>query len=75
MKARIIDISELKKKPEQREAEQLLNQLSPSKAIEVTLSEKETPRKVSRIYRRAAEDLGKTIRVATKEGKIIVTLK
>ena len=75
MKARIVDLAELKKRPEQREAEQLLTQLSPGKAIEVTLAGDETPRKVSRLYRRAAESLGKEIRVMTKEGKIIVTLK
>ena len=75
MKARIVDLAEIKKKPEQREAEQLLTQLSPGKVIEVTLAGDETPRKVSRLYRKAAESLGKEIRVMTKEGKIIVTLK
>ncbi len=75
MKAKLIDLEELKKKPEQREAEQLLTQLIPGKAIEVTLVGDETPRKVSRLYRRAAESLNKEIRVMTKEGKIIITLK
>lgn len=75
MKAKIIDVEELKKKPEQREAEQFLSQLSPGKAIEVTLTEQETPRKVSHLYRKAAGNLGKDIRVMTKEGKVIVSLK
>lgn len=75
MKAKIIDIEELKKKPELREAEQLLNQLTTGKAIEVTLTEKETPRKVSRLYRKAAGNLGKQVRVMTKEGRVFVSLK
>ena len=75
VKARIIDLEDLKKKPEQREAEQLLTQLSPGKAIEVTLSGDETPRKVSRLYRKAASNVGKAIRVMTKEGKVIVSPK
>lgn len=75
MKAKIVDLAELKKKPQEREAEQFLNQLGPDKAIEVTLTGEETPRKVSRLYRKAATRLGKEVRVISKEGKIFVTLK
>lgn len=75
MKTRIIDLAELKKRPEEREAEQFLNQLSPGKAIEVTLVGEETPRKVSRLYRKAAGNLGKDVRVMTKQGKVIISLK
>lgn len=75
MKARIIDIAELKKRPEEREAQDLLNQLNPEKAIEITLTGQETTRKAARIYRKVAQSLGKDIRVNTKEGKIIVRLK
>ena len=75
MKARIIDLAELKKRPEQRDAEQLLTQLTAGKVIEVTLSENDTPRKVSHLYRKAADSVGKDVRVMTKEGKVIVSLK
>ena len=75
MRTRIIDIAELKKKPEEREAEQFLNQLSPDKAIEVTPIGQETPRKVARLYRKVARNLGKDIRVRTRGEKVIVILK
>ena len=75
MKARIIDLEDLKKSPEQREAEQLITQLTPGKGIEVTLAAGETSRKASRVYRKAAVKLGKEVRAMTKEGRVIISLK
>lgn len=42
----MIDIAEVRKSPEEREAGQLLNQLSRGKAIEITLTENETPKRI-----------------------------
>ena len=77
MKARIIDVSELKKKPEEREAEQLLEQLTLGKAIELIPSGNETPRRLARLFRDAAKRVQKEIRVTTKDKgqKLIIVLK
>lgn len=77
MKAKIVTVADLKKTVAEREAEQLLSQLenSKDKAIEVILESAETPRKVSRIFRKAAETLGKTITARTREGRLIIQLK
>lgn len=77
MKAKIVTIADLKKTVAEREAEQLLAQLANSKdkAIEVILESAETPRKVSRIFRKAAQTVGKTVVARTKEGRLIITLK
>ena len=79
MKAKIVSIADLRKTLAEREAEQLLAQLAnqndPKKAIEVTLESAETPRRISRVFRRAAETLGKTVTTRTKEGRLIVRLK
>ena len=77
MKARIVDIAELKRKPEEREAEELLNQLSPGKAIEITLTGNETARTIARLYRNTAKNLQKEVRVTTKDkgAKVIVIPK
>lgn len=79
MKAKLVSITDLKKTVAEREAEQLLSQLmqqnDQTKAIEVTLESPETPRKVNRIFRRAAESLGKTISTRTREGRVIIRLK
>lgn len=78
MKAKIVSITDLKKTVAEREAEQLLKQLAqsdPDKAIEVTLERAETPRKINRIFRKAAQTLGKTIHMRTREGHIIIRLK
>lgn len=74
MKARIVDVAELKKTPEEREAEELLKQLGTGKAIEITLAGDETPRTVARLYRVSAKRLQKEIRVRTieKGAKVIV---
>lgn len=74
MKARIVDISELGKKPEEQEAEEFLNQIGPGKAVELTITGEETRRQVTRLYRRAAESPEK-IRVMDREGKVIIVLK
>lgn len=77
MKARIVDLAELKRKPEEREAEELLTQLSAGKAIEVVLTGNETARRIARLYRDAARKLQKEVRVTTREKgtKVIVALK
>ena len=77
MKAKIVSLIDLKKTVAEREAEQLLEQLANSKdkAIEVTLESPETPRKINRIFRKAAETLGKTITARTREGHIIIRVK
>ena len=79
MKAHIIDARELKKTQAEREAELLLKELAQNKdgekAIEIVLEQKETPRKINHIFRKAATTLGKEIRARTKEGKVIIRLK
>ena len=77
MKARIVDIAEVRKSPEEREAEQLLNQLSPGKAIEITLTENETPKKIIRLYRHVSKRMRKTVRIETMDhgAKLLVYLK
>ncbi|MBA7644676.1 hypothetical protein ES703_52421 [subsurface metagenome] len=77
MKAKIVSITDLKKTVAEREAEQLLTQVvnSEGKAIEVTLESAETPRKINRIFRKAAESLGRTITARTREGRVIIRLK
>ena len=67
MKARIVDIAEVRKSPEERETEQLLNQLSPGKAIEITLTENETPKKIIRLYRHVSKRMRKMVRIETKD--------
>ena len=78
MKAKIVSLTDLKKTVAEREAEQLLTQLmqqnSPDKAIEVVLESPETPRKISRIFRKAANNLGKTIKARRREGRLIIRL-
>jgi len=79
MKARIVDVADLKKTQAEREAEILLQGLlqhkDDKKAIEVILEQAETPRKVNRIFRRAAASLGKEIRIRSKEGRVIIRVK
>ena len=77
MKARIVDIDEVRKTPEEREAEGLLAQLEPGKAIEITLDHTERPKNIARLYRIAARRLRKYIRVETIEegAKLLVYLK
>ncbi len=79
MKAKIVSITDLKKTVAEREAEELLTQLvqksDDDKAIEVVLESPETPRKINRIFRKAAETLGKTITTRTREGRVIIRLK
>ena len=77
MKARIVDMAELKKKPEVREAEDLLQQLTGGKAIEVTVTGSDTVRKTARLFREAAKTLQKEVRVTTREkgAKVVITLK
>ena len=77
MKARIVDIAEIKKTPEEREAEELLNQLEPGKAIEISLGEGDTPKKVARLYRYTAKRLRKMVRIDTwdRGTKLLIYLK
>ena len=67
MKTRLIDLSELKKKPEEYQAEELLRQLTQNQAIEVTLTGHETSRKAARLFRRVAKGLGREVQVKTLE--------
>ena len=78
MKAKIVSLIDLKKTVAEREAERLLTQLSQGSqdnVIEVTLQKPETSRKVNQIFRKAAETLGKTITIKTREGRAIIHLK
>ena len=77
MKARIVDIDEIKKTPEEREAEELIGQLVPGKAIEITLTEGETPKRITRLYRYAAKNLRTRVRIDTLDrgAKLLVYLK
>ena len=77
MKARIVDIAEVKKTPEEREAEELLSQLAPGKAIEITLTGNDTPKRIARLYRYTAKRLRKYVRIETieKGTKLLVYLK
>ena len=74
MKAKIIDKSELKKTQLQREAEELVAQLTTEKAIEITPDD--TPsRTARRAFRQAAAALGVAIRMRKKGDKIYVLRK
>lgn len=77
MKSRIVDLAEVKKTPEEREVEGLLGKLSLGKAIEITLTGGEAPKRVARLYREAARRLRKEIRIETLErgAKLLVYLK
>ena len=75
LKAKIVDIAELKKNPQERVAEQYLSKLTNNNAIEVTLTGKDTIRKVARIYRKMAKVVGKNIRVRASEGRAFITLR
>lgn len=77
MKSRIVEIVEIKKTPEERQAEEMLNQLAPGKAVEVTLSDNEAPKKIIRIYRYSAKRLQKRVRIETLDrgAKLLIFLK
>ena len=71
MKAKIIDKSELKKTQLQREAEELLGQLTAETAIEIT--PQDTPDStVRRAFRLAAVSLGIEIRMRKKGDSIYI---
>ena len=77
MKARIVDIAEVRKTPEEREAEELLGQLGPGRAIEISLGNGDTPKRIGRLYRCTAKNMRKMVRVETmdKGKKLLVYLK
>ena len=77
MKTRIVNIADVKKTAEEREAEEPLNQLAPGKAIEITLTGNDTPKRVARLYRYAAKRLRKFVRIETieKGAKLLVYFK
>lgn len=75
MKAQIVKIADLKKTRAEFEAERLLLELNSDKAIKVSLQGSETPRKINRIFRKAAEAMGKTITARTKNGTVVIRLK
>jgi len=75
MEAKIIKLSELKKTPEEREAERLVSQLDAVNAIEVALGPSDSPRKVTSLFRRAAKTLGKQIRIRRRDDKVYVVLR
>lgn len=80
MKARIVDVADLKKTQAEKEAELLLKEFlqgkdNNKKAIEVILEAKETPRKINRIFRKAAATLGNEISCRSREGRVIIRVK
>lgn len=74
MKAKIIDKSELKKSPTERQAESLLRRLSADKAVEVNL-DGTSARTVRRAFSRAAANLRLSIQLRTRDDKVYVLLK
>ena len=74
MKAHIISKADLKKTPDELQAERLLDQLTEDNAIEVMLNG-QSARTVRRIFTKGAESKGKVIHLRTKEDRVHVTLK
>lgn len=74
MKAKLIDKHELKKTPEERQAEGLLRRLAPDKAIEVTPDGSST-RTVRRLFSKCAANIGLDIELKSKDDKVYVLLK
>ena len=74
MKARIIDVSELKKSALEMEAEGLLGKLTKDKTIEVT-PDRQSARTIKRAFNKAATTLGLTIRYRTRNDRLYVLLK
>ena len=77
MKARIVDIEEIKKTADEREAEELLNQLGPGKAIEITLADNDTPKKIARLFRHTSKRLRKYVRIETMDNgaRLLIYIK
>ena len=74
MKAKLIDKTELKKTPDERQAEGLLRRLEPDKAIEVTPDGSST-RTIRRLFSKCAGTLGLEIELKSKDDKVYVLLK
>ena len=74
MKARLVDKSELKKSPEERQAESLLRRLKADKAIEVRL-DGTSARTIRRTFSKVATNLALEIRLRTKDDRVYVVLK
>lgn len=74
MKAKIVDKRELKKSPEERQAESLLRGLTADKAIEVEL-DGTSSRTIRRVFSKAGANLGLTLQMRTKDDKVYVLLK
>lgn len=74
MKAKIIDKSELKKSPMERQAESLLRGLSADKAIEVD-QDGTSARTIRRMFSKAGATLGLSIQMRTRDDKVYVLLK
>ena len=74
MKARIVDRSELKKSPTERQAESLLRRLSADKAVEVNL-DSTSARTIRRAFSRASANLGLSIQLRTRGDKVYIILK
>jgi hypothetical protein len=74
MKARIIDISELRKSALEMEAEGLLGRLTREKTIEVT-PDRQSARTIKRAFNKAAATLKIGIRYRTRNDKLYVLLK
>lgn len=74
MKARIINISELKKSALEMEAESLLGRLTKEKTIEVT-PKPQSARTIKRAFNKAAATLSLEIRYRTRNDKLYVLLK
>ena len=74
MKAKIVDKSELKKTPEERQAETLLRRLKVDNAIEV-VPDGTSARTVRRMFTKAATTLGLDIELRAKDDKVYILLK
>ena len=74
MKAKIVDKADLKKSPEELEAERVLGQLNDQKAVEVTL-DGESTRTIRRAFNKAAGTLGLELAFRMRGDKMYVLIK
>lgn len=74
MKAKMVDKSDLKKTPEERQAETLLRKLRVDNAIEV-VPDGTSARTVRRMFTKAATTLGLDIELRVKDDKVYILLK
>lgn len=79
MKVEIVSLVDLKKTKNEREAEEKLKELmseaNQDKALRIVLEKPETPRKINRIFRKAAQTMGREITARTRGDSVIIKLK